>query len=119
VVVALRRWAVGRRGSVRRGWTAVAGGRLLGREGVRCPGGARGGADVAGGGLVWAGVAKALSGSGAAPIALFGVTARRQGGWLGTGRWRRRPWRSCSGAQGTAVGLNRRRLISHARRAEE
>jgi hypothetical protein len=35
MVVALRRWVVGCRGSVRRGWPAVAGGRVLGREGVR------------------------------------------------------------------------------------
>jgi hypothetical protein len=81
VVVALRRWAVSRRG-----WSVVTGGWVLGREGVRRPGGARGGADVAGGGLVWAGVAEALGGSGAAPVALFGVSTRRQGGWLRTGR---------------------------------
>jgi hypothetical protein len=89
VVVALRRWAVGRRGSARRGWPAVAGGRVLGREGVRRPGGARGGADVAGGEPVRVGVVEALGGSGVAPVALFGVSARRQGGWLRTGRWRR------------------------------
>jgi hypothetical protein len=86
VVVALRWWAVSRRGSERRGWPVVTGGWVLGREGVRRPGGARGGADVAGGGLVWAGVAEALGGSGAAPVALFGVSTRRQGGWLRTGR---------------------------------
>jgi hypothetical protein len=68
---------------------------------------------------VRAGVTEALGGSGAASIALFGVSARRQGGWLGTGRWRRRPWHSCLGSQGAAVGLGRRRLISRARRAEE
>jgi hypothetical protein len=97
----------------------VVGGRLLGREGVRRLGGARGGADVAGGGPVRAGITEALGGSGVAPVALFGVSARRQGGWLGTGRWRRRPWRSCSNAQGAVVGLDRRQLISRARRAEE
>jgi hypothetical protein len=69
VVVARRRWVVGRRGSTRRGWPTVAGGRVLGREGVRRSGGARGGAGVAGGGPVWAGVAEALGGSGAAPVA--------------------------------------------------
>jgi hypothetical protein len=42
---------------------------VLGREGVRRSGGARGGAGVAGGGPVWAGVAEALGGSGAAPVA--------------------------------------------------
>jgi hypothetical protein len=114
-----RRWAVGRRGSAWRGWPAVVSGRLLGREGVQHLGGARGGADVARGGPVRAGVTEALGGSGAAPVALFGVSARRQGGWLGTGRWRRRPWRSCSGAQGAVVGLGRRWLIKRARRAEE
>jgi hypothetical protein len=76
VVVALRRWAVDRRGSARRGWPVVAGGRLLGREGVQRPGGARGGADMAGGGPVRAGITKALGGSGAAPVALFGVSAQ-------------------------------------------
>jgi hypothetical protein len=111
--------AVGRRGSTRRGWPTVAGDWLLGREGVRRPGDARGGADVAGGGPVRAGAAEALGGSGAAPVALFGVSARQLGGWLGTLRWRRRPWRNCSGAQGAAVGLGRRRLISRTRRAEE
>jgi hypothetical protein len=84
----------------------VAGGRLLGWEGVRRPGGAQGGVDVAGGGPVQTGIAEALGGSGIAPIALFDVSARRQGGWLRTGRWRRRPWCSCSGAQGAAVGLS-------------
>jgi hypothetical protein len=49
---------------------------LLVREGVRRPGGARGGADVAGGGPVQVGVVEALGGSGAAPVALFGVSAR-------------------------------------------
>jgi hypothetical protein len=122
--------ATGRSGSP---WWLLYGGRPegIGAEGVadgrwrlvvgagRRPGDARGGADVAGGGPVWAGAAEALGGSGAAPVALFGVSARRQGGWLGTLRWRRRPWRNCSGAQGAAVGLGRRRLISRARRAEE
>jgi hypothetical protein len=42
----------------------------------RRPGGARGDADVVGGGPVWAGIAEALGGSGAAPVALFGVSAR-------------------------------------------
>jgi hypothetical protein len=41
----------------------------------RHPGGARGGADVAGGGLMRAGVAEALGDSGAALVALFGVSA--------------------------------------------
>jgi hypothetical protein len=77
------------------------------------------GEDVAGGGPVRAGVTEALGGSGAAPVSLFSVCTRQQGGWLGSGRWRRRPWRSCSGAQGTAVRPCRRRLSSHARRAEE
>jgi hypothetical protein len=63
VVVARRRGVVDQRGSARRGWPAVAGSRLLGWEGVRRPGGAQGGADVAGGGQVWAGVAEALGGS--------------------------------------------------------
>jgi hypothetical protein len=76
MVVALWWWVVGRRGSAWRGWPAVAGGRLLGREGVQRPGGAWGGADVAGGGPVRAGVTKALGGSGAAPVTLFGVSAR-------------------------------------------
>jgi hypothetical protein len=76
MVVALRRWAVGQRGLAQRGRPAVAGGWLLGQEGVRRPGGARGGADVAGGGPVWVGVAEALGGSGAAPVALFGISAR-------------------------------------------
>jgi hypothetical protein len=85
----------------------------------RRPGGARGGADVAGGGPMRAGVAEALGGSGTAPVALFSVSARQQGGWLGTGRWRRRLWRNCSGAQGAEVRPDRWRLSSRARRAEE
>jgi hypothetical protein len=68
---------------------------------------------------VQAGVVEALSGSGAAPVALFGVSARRQGGCLRTGRWRRRLWCSCSGAQGAAVRPGRRWLSSRARRVEE
>jgi hypothetical protein len=69
VAVARRRWAVGRRGSARREGPAIAGGRVLGREGVRRLGGTRGGAGVAGGGPVRAGVAEALGGSSAAPVA--------------------------------------------------
>jgi hypothetical protein len=69
MAVARRRWAVVRRGSTRRGRPAVAGGWVLGREGVRRLGSARDGIGVAGGGPVRAGVAEALGGSGAAPIA--------------------------------------------------
>jgi hypothetical protein len=53
----------------------VAGCRVLGRGGVRRPGGAQGGADEAGGGPVWAGITEALGGSGAAPVAPFGASA--------------------------------------------
>jgi hypothetical protein len=101
---------------------AVAGGRwrpVVGAGRRPTSGRCSGCADVAGGGPVQAGVAEALGGSGAAPVALFSVSARRQGGWLGTRRWRRRLWRSCSGAQGAVVGLGRRRLISRMRRAED
>jgi hypothetical protein len=45
------------------------GGRVLGWEGVRRSSGARGGAGVAGGGPVWAGVTEALGSSGAALVA--------------------------------------------------
>jgi hypothetical protein len=69
VAVARRWWAVGRRGSARREGPAFAGGRVLGREGVRRLGGARGGTGVAGGGPVRAGIAEALDGSGAARVA--------------------------------------------------
>jgi hypothetical protein len=69
VAVARRQWVVGRRGLARRGWPAVAGGRVLGREGVRRSGGARGGVGVARGGPVRAGVTEALDGSDAAPVA--------------------------------------------------
>jgi hypothetical protein len=69
VAVARRWWVVGRRGSAQRGWPAVAGGRVLGRESVWRSGDARGCAGVAGGGPVRAGVVEALSGSGAAPVA--------------------------------------------------
>jgi hypothetical protein len=69
VAVARRRWAVGQRGSVQRGWPVVVGGWVLGREGVRCSGGAWGGAGVARGGPVRADVAEALGGSGVAPVA--------------------------------------------------
>jgi hypothetical protein len=60
---------------VSRGWPAVAGGRVLGWEGVRCPGGAQGGADEAGGGPVRAAIAEAPGGGGAAPVALFSASA--------------------------------------------
>jgi hypothetical protein len=53
----------------------VAGGRVLGWEGIRCPGGAQGGADEAGGGPVRAGIAEAPGGSGAAPVAPFSASA--------------------------------------------
>jgi hypothetical protein len=49
----------------------MTGGRVLGKEGVRCSGGARGGVGVAGGGPVWADVVETLAGSGAAPVALL------------------------------------------------
>jgi hypothetical protein len=65
VAVARRRWAVGRRGSARRGWPAVAGGGSWGGKAS----GARNGAGVVGGGPVQAGVAEALGGSSAAPVA--------------------------------------------------
>jgi hypothetical protein len=42
---------------------------VLGREGVQCSGGARGGAGVAGGGPLQADVVEALSGSGTAAVA--------------------------------------------------
>jgi hypothetical protein len=74
-VVALRWWAVGRRGSAWRWWPAVTGGRVLGRGGVQHPDGAQGGADEAGRGPVWAGVVEALGGSGAAPVAPFSASA--------------------------------------------
>jgi hypothetical protein len=48
---------------------------VLGRKGVRCPGGAQGGADEAGGGPVRAGVTEALGGGGAALVAPFGDSA--------------------------------------------
>jgi hypothetical protein len=47
VAVPQRRWAVGQRGSARRGWPAVARGRVLGREGVWRSGDARDGTGVA------------------------------------------------------------------------
>jgi hypothetical protein len=47
----------------------VVGGRVLGREGVRCSGGAWGGTGVAEGGPVRANIAEALGGSGVAPVA--------------------------------------------------
>jgi hypothetical protein len=107
-------WGEGRQEAHCGGCSTAVGGRPEGMAG-----GARGGADVAGRGPVRAGVAEALDGSGTAPVALFGVSARRQGGWLRTGKWRRRPWHSCSGAQGAAVRPGRRWLSSRARRAEE
>jgi hypothetical protein len=59
------------------GAEGMAGGRWRAGVGAgRRPGGARGGADVVRGGPVWAGIAEALGGSGAAPVALFGVSAR-------------------------------------------
>jgi hypothetical protein len=93
-------WGEGRQEAHRGGCSMVVGGRPegIGAEGMvggrwrpgvvagRRPGGARGGADVAGGGPVRVGISEALGGSGAAPIALFSVSARRQGGWLGTRR---------------------------------
>jgi hypothetical protein len=110
-------WGEGRQEAHHGGCSTVVAGRLegIGAEGMvggrwwagvgagRRSGGARGGADVAGGGLVQAGIAEALGGSDVAPVALFGVSARRHGGWLRAGRWRRCPWRSCSGAQRAAV----------------
>jgi hypothetical protein len=73
VVVARRRGGgaerIGAEGVVDGRWRPVVG---VGRR----PGGARGGADVAGGGPVRAGVMEALGGSGAAPVALFGASAR-------------------------------------------
>jgi hypothetical protein len=117
VVVARRRWAVGRRGSTRRGWSAVVGGRVLGREGVRCSGGAWGGTGVAGGGLVRADIAEALGGSGAAPIAplrrlcfddmVVGLGLEGGGGARGA-----------AARGGAVVWLVRRRLSSRAQRAE-
>jgi hypothetical protein len=111
MAVARRRWAVGRRGSARRGWPAVVGGRVTGREGILCSGGAWGGAGVAGGGPVWADVAEALGGSGAAPVAPLRcpcfddkvVSLGLEGG---------------GGARGAVVWLGRRWLSSRARRAE-
>jgi hypothetical protein len=73
--VALWPWAVGRRGSTWRAWPAVAGGWVFGREGIRRPGGAQGGADEAEGGPVRAGVAEALGGGGAVPVAPFDASA--------------------------------------------
>jgi hypothetical protein len=118
MVVALRWWVGGRPEGIDR--EGMADGHW--RPGVgagRRPGGARGSADVAGGGPVRTSIVEALDGSGATPVALFGVSTRRQGRWLRTGRWRRRPWHSCSGAQGAAVGLGRRWLISRTQRAEK
>jgi hypothetical protein len=58
------------------GAEGMAGGRWqVGVGAGRHPGGARGGADVAGGGLMRAGVVEALGDSGAALVALFGVSA--------------------------------------------
>jgi hypothetical protein len=117
VAVARRRWAVSRRGSARRGWPTVIGGRVLGREGVRCSGGAWGGAGVAGGGLVRADVSEALGGNDAAPVAplrrlcfddkVVGLGLEGGGGARG------------AAAQGGAVvWLGRRRLSSRVRRVE-
>jgi hypothetical protein len=117
VVVARRRWAVGRRGSAWRGWPAVVGGRVLGREGVRCSGGAWGDTGVAGGGPVRADIAEALGGSDAAPVAplrrlcfddkVVGLGLEGGGGARGAAA------RGC-----TVVWLGRRRLSSRAWRAE-
>jgi hypothetical protein len=126
-------WGEGRQEAHRGGCSMAVGGRLegIGAEGMaggrwrlgvgagRHPCGARGGADVAGGGLMRAGIAEALGDCGAALVALFGVSARQQVGWLRTGRWRRRLWRNCSGAQGTAVRRGRWWLSSRARRVVE
>jgi hypothetical protein len=117
VAVAQRWWAVGQRGSAQRGWPAVVGGRVLGWEGVRCSGGAWGGACVAGGGPVRADVAEALGGSGAALVAplwhlcfddkVVGLGLEGGGGARGA-----------TDQGGAVVWLGRWRLSSHARRAE-
>jgi hypothetical protein len=67
--VVLWRWTVGQRRLAWRAWPVVAGGRVLGRGGVRRPGSAQGGTDEAGGGPVRAGVIEALGSSGEAPVA--------------------------------------------------
>jgi hypothetical protein len=88
VAVARWRWVVNRRGSARRGWPTVAGGRVLGREGVQRSGGARDGTGVAGGGPVRAGTAEALGGSGAASVAPSSLSPRAEerGGMKGVER---------------------------------
>jgi hypothetical protein len=66
--------------------------------------GAQDGVDEARGGPAWAGITEALGGGWHS----FGSTLRRNCfddamGPAWAGRWRRRPWRSCSGAQGAVA----------------
>jgi hypothetical protein len=84
---------------------------VLGQEGVRHSGGARGGAGVAGGGPVWADIVEALGGSDAASVAPLRrlcfdekvVSLGLKGG---------------GGARGAVVWLGRQRLSSRVWRAE-
>jgi hypothetical protein len=87
-----------------RGRPSVIGGRVLRQEDVRRSCGAQDGVDEAGGGPAQAGITEALGGGRRS----FGSTLRHHYFNDATGlawarRWRRRPWHSCSGAQGAAA----------------
>jgi hypothetical protein len=84
----------------------VVGGRVLRQKDVQSSRGAQDGVDEAGGGPTWAGITEALGGGQRS----FSSTLRRhcfddETGLAWAGRWRRRPCRSYSGAQGAAARL--------------
>jgi hypothetical protein len=86
------------------GWLAVVGGRVLKQEDVRRSRSAQGSVDEARGGLARAGITEARGGGWHS----LGSTLRHHcfddvTGLAWARRWRRRPWRSCSGAEGAAA----------------
>jgi hypothetical protein len=87
------------------------GGRVLRREDVRRSRGAQNGVYEVRGGPGWDGFVEALGGG----WRCFSSTLRCHCfddmiGLAWAGRWRRHPWRSCFGAQGTAARPGRRFL---------